>query len=71
MKELPLIRIGNSGVKTTRLCLGCAAAFGRNLITDEKAVEVFKTAYEEGIRFFDAGLSYDLAESRIGKAIKE
>lgn len=40
------------------------------LITDEKAIEVFKSAYEEGIRFFDTGHSYGLAESRIGKALK-
>ena len=62
--------IGNTGLETTVLCYGCAAAYARELITDQKAIELFTKAYNNGISFFDTGHSYGKAEERIGKALR-
>lgn len=62
--------LGNTGLETTVLCYGCAAAYARELITDQKAIELFTKAYNNGISFFDTGHSYGKAEERIGKALR-
>ena len=36
--------LGNTGINVTVLCYGCAAAFARDLITDQQAVDLFKKA---------------------------
>ena len=61
--------LGNTGIMVTPLCYGCAAAFARDLISDAKAIQLFNTAYNLGIRFFDTGHSYGKAEQRIGIAL--
>lgn len=63
-------KLGSTGLMVTPLCFGCAAAYARNLITDEHAIDLFKHAYDLGIRFFDTGHSYGKAEERIGQALK-
>lgn len=62
--------LGNTGINVTVLCYGCAAAFARDLITDQQAVDLFKKAYESGISFFDTGHSYGKAEERIGLVLQ-
>ncbi len=63
--------LGNTGIDVTPLCYGCAAAYARNLISDDMAVELFKAAYDYGIRFFDTAINYGKAEDRIGMALKK
>ena len=53
-----------------KLCFGCAAAFARNLITDEEAVELINSCLRQGINFFDTGHHYGCAEQRLGLALK-
>lgn len=62
--------LGNTGIKVSPLCYGCASAFARDLISDQTAVELFLKAYQLGISFFDTGRSYGKAEARIGQALK-
>ena len=62
--------LGNTGVKLTVLGFGCASVWGKKLITDAQAQELFELAYRQGIRYFDTGYSYDYAEQRIGKILK-
>lgn len=63
--------LGKTGMDVTSLCYGCAAAFARPLITDTQAVDLFRRAYDLGIRFFDTGHNYGRAEERIGMALRQ
>lgn len=63
-------RLGKTNISVSPLCYGCAAAYARNLISDDKAIELFVKAYEYGITTFDTGHSYGKAEERIGKALR-
>lgn len=63
--------LGSTGILVTPLCYGCASAFARDLISDDKAYALFKAAYDLGIRFFDTSVHYGKAEDRIGAALKE
>lgn len=62
--------LGNTGIKMTCMGFGCASVWGKNLITDKQAQEIFEQAYSLGIRYFDTGYSYGCAEERIGKILK-
>lgn len=64
-------KLGNTGIEMTTLGFGCASVWGKSLITDQQATELFEQAYSLGIRYFDTGYSYGLAEGRIGKILKE
>ncbi|MBR4634834.1 MAG: aldo/keto reductase [Clostridia bacterium] len=63
--------LGNTGIQVTPLCYGCASAYARDLISDDTAVELFKKAYDLGIRFFDTAINYGKAEDRIGLSLKK
>lgn len=62
--------LGNTGIEMTCMGFGCASVWGKNLITDEQAQEIFEQAYSLGIRYFDTGYSYGCAEERIGKILR-
>ena len=71
------IRLGNTGLKVSRLCLGCMT-YGspqwRPWVLDEAAsLPFFKRALEAGINFFDTADVYSQGESErvTGKALKE
>ena len=71
------VRLGNTGLKVSRLCLGCMT-YGspkwRPWVLDEDAsMPFFKAAIEAGINFFDTADVYSLGESErvTGKALKE
>ena len=49
---------------------GCASVWGKDLISDQQAKELFERAYELGIRYFDTGHSYGKAEERIGRILR-
>ncbi|HEY7900728.1 MAG TPA: aldo/keto reductase [Caulobacteraceae bacterium] len=71
------VRLGNTGLKVSRLCLGCMT-YGspkwRPWILDEEAsLPFFRQAIEAGITFFDTADVYSQGESErvTGKALKE
>jgi len=70
------VRLGHTGLKVSRLCLGCMT-YGspkwRPWVLDEEAsLPFFKAAIEAGINFFDTADVYSLGESErvTGKALK-
>jgi len=69
--------LGNTGVKVSRLCLGCMS-YGdpawRPWVLDEKAARpFFRLAVESGINFFDTADMYSLgvSEEVTGKLLRE
>jgi aryl-alcohol dehydrogenase (NADP+) len=71
------VRLGQTGLKVSRLCLGCMT-YGspkwRPWVLDEEAsLPFFKRALESGINFFDTADVYSAGESErvTGKALKE
>lgn len=65
-------RLGGTDLYLTELGYGCASLWGKSKFTsDEKAEELFLTAYDRGIRFFDTGYSYGVAEKRLGNCIRK
>lgn len=71
------VRFGNTGLKVSRLCLGCMT-YGdkawREWVLDEEASRPFiREAWEAGINFFDTADMYSLGRSEeiLGRAIKD
>ena len=71
------VRLGHTGLKVSRLCLGCMT-YGspkwRPWVLDEEAsLPFFKAAIEAGVNFFDTADVYSQGESErvTGKALKE
>ncbi len=71
------VRLGNTGMKVSRLCLGCmtyGSSTWRPWVLDEKQSKpFFKQAIEAGINFFDTADLYSLgaSETVTGKLLKE
>lgn len=61
--------LGDTGIKCTEMGFGCASIWGKKYITDDEAAALFEKAYALGIRYFDTGYSYGIAEERIGKIL--
>lgn len=66
--------LGKTGIEISEIGYGCASlwgkdVFGRQGISEEKAYELFETAFENGINFFDTGINYGYAEERLGRCI--
>ena len=70
------VRLGNTGLKVSRVCLGCmtyGSSKWRSWVLDEEAsMPFFKAAIEKGINFFDTADVYSQGESErvTGKALK-
>ena len=70
-------RFGATGMKVSRLCLGCmtyGSPTWRDWILDEEASKPFlREAYEKGINFFDTADVYSqgASEEIVGRALKE
>jgi aryl-alcohol dehydrogenase-like predicted oxidoreductase len=63
------VRLGNTGLKVSRLCLGCMT-YGskdwRSWVLDmEEAKPFFQAAVEKGITFFDTANVYSIGESEV------
>ncbi len=74
---MELVNLGRTGLKVSRLCLGCMT-YGspkwREWILDEEASRPFyRQAHEAGINFFDTADVYSGGESErvLGRALKE
>lgn len=71
------VRQGTSGLKVSRLCLGCmtyGSSSWRPWVLDEEASKpFFRAAVEGGINFFDTADMYSNGQSEVvtGKALKE
>src|SRR6202163_4067165 len=71
------VRLGSSGLKVSRLCLGCmtyGSSKWRPWVLDEAdSLPFFKRALEAGINFFDTADVYSQGDSErvTGKALKE
>ncbi|KAF8067049.1 NADP-dependent oxidoreductase domain-containing protein [Lyophyllum atratum] len=79
-KSMPYVRLGKSGLKVSKIILGCMsygspewAHGGQWVLGEEQGVEHIKTAYDGGINTFDTANLYSdgLSEVILGKAIKK
>lgn len=65
-------KLGDTDIYLSELGYGCASLWGKpRFVSEEDAKKLFFTAYDNGIRFFDTGHSYGIAEERLGRCIKE
>ena len=71
------VNLGNSGIKVSRLCLGCMT-YGSNkwrpwVLDEEASRPFFRQAWEAGINFFDTADMYSLGASEVvlGNALRE
>ena len=64
-------KLGNSGLKVSRLGVGTYNTFGVNVTTDD-AISLVKLAARNGVNFFDTADTYadGVAEIILGKALK-
>ncbi|KAJ7230909.1 NADP-dependent oxidoreductase domain-containing protein [Mycena haematopus] len=76
--KMQYVRLGNSGLKVSRIILGCmsygAPTWGGNwVLGEEEATKHIKAAYDAGINTFDTadGYSNGLSEEILGRAIKK
>src|ERR687886_1487891 len=71
------IRLGNTGLKVSRLCLGMMTYGSPQwrdwVLPEEESRPFIKRALEAGINFFDTADVYSLGESEavLGRALKE
>ncbi|KAF5319641.1 hypothetical protein D9619_008850 [Psilocybe cf. subviscida] len=77
-KSMPYVRLGKSGLKVSKIILGCMSYGSEKwqdwVIGDEtEAIKHIKTAYDAGINTFDTANMYSNGASEVilGKAIKE
>ncbi|KAE9397079.1 aryl-alcohol dehydrogenase [Gymnopus androsaceus JB14] len=76
-KKMTYARLGNSGLKVSKIILGCmtygSPTWAPWLLNEEEGIRHIKTAYEAGINTFDTANVYSngLSEVILGKAIKE
>src|SRR5260370_38457217 len=70
------LSLGNTGLKVSRLCLGCMS-YGSSqrrewILDEEQSLPFFKQAIDAGINFFDTADMYSggLSEEVTGRALK-
>jgi aryl-alcohol dehydrogenase (NADP+) len=68
------VRLGSSGLKVSRLCLGCMS-FGSGfdwMLPEEQSFAIVRKALDLGINFFDTANVYSAGESEqiLGRALK-
>jgi len=70
------VNLGSTGIKVSRLCLGCmtyGSSKWRDWVLDyEASLPFFRRAWEAGINFYDTADVYSLGESEVvvGRAVK-
>ncbi|KAN0090861.1 NADP-dependent oxidoreductase domain containing protein [Tylopilus felleus] len=76
-KSMPYVRLGNSGLKVSKIILG-TMQYGTSewqdwVLGEEEAIKHIKAAYDAGINTFDTADMYSNGESEVilGKAIKK
>ncbi|KAI0001057.1 NADP-dependent oxidoreductase domain-containing protein [Russula vinacea] len=75
-KRVPYVRLGNSGLKVSRIILGMLS-YGDSrwvpwVLDEKEAIEHVKFAYEHGVNTFDTANIYSngISEVYLGRAIK-
>lgn len=75
--NMPYVRLGNSGLKVSKIILGCMS-YGTStwqpwVLDEEEGIKQIKLAYDLGINAFDTANVYSngLSEVILGKAIKQ
>jgi voltage-dependent potassium channel beta subunit len=65
-------QLGNAGMRVSAVSLGGWINFGEGKVEHDRAVEIVKTAYDQGINFFDLADSYGKgeAEKQMGAVLK-
>jgi len=77
VKPMPYVRLGNSGMKVSRISLGCMSygdpAWRKWVLNEEESKPFIKRALDLGINFFDTANVYSLgaSETVLGHALKE
>ncbi|KAJ1550006.1 hypothetical protein HK096_009255 [Nowakowskiella sp. JEL0078] len=70
------IRLGNTGLKVSKICLGCmgygSPEWQSWVLGEEESIKLIKAAYDAGINFWDTADAYSNGESEkvVGKALK-
>ncbi|KAJ3710627.1 aryl-alcohol dehydrogenase [Lentinula guzmanii] len=76
-KKMQYVRLGNSGLKVSKIILGCMSYGSPTwvpwLLNEEEGIKHIKAAYDAGINTFDTANIYSngLSEVILGKAIKQ
>ena len=71
------VRFGATGMKVSRLCLGCmtygSKAWREWVLSEEEAKPFYKAAFDAGINFYDTADVYSqgVSEEILGRAVKE
>jgi 1-deoxyxylulose-5-phosphate synthase len=71
------VNLGNTGVKVSRLCLGCmsygAKSWRQWVLEEDESLPFFQKAIESGINFFDTADVYSLGRSEeiVGAALRK
>ena len=73
------VRLGSTGMKVSRLCLGCMGfgdaerGFHKWVLSEENSWPIIKKALELGINFFDTANVYSTgtSEEYLGRALKD
>ncbi|EEB92055.1 hypothetical protein MPER_09488 [Moniliophthora perniciosa FA553] len=76
-KKMQYVRLGNSGLKISKIVLGCMS-YGTPdwqswVLDEEEGMKHIKAAYDAGINAFDTANAYSngVSEAILGKAIKK
>ncbi|CAO3615433.1 unnamed protein product [Cunninghamella blakesleeana] len=77
LSSMEYVKFGNTGLKVSRICLGCMS-YGSSswfpwVLNEEESLNMIEKAYNAGINFFDTANVYSNGESEktLGKAIKK
>ncbi|KAK2467733.1 hypothetical protein APHAL10511_000028 [Amanita phalloides] len=76
-KGMPYVRLGTSGLKVSKIILGCMTygtpEWEKWVLPEEESLKLIKAAYDSGINTFDTANVYSHGKSEVvlGKAIKE
>jgi 1-deoxyxylulose-5-phosphate synthase len=69
------VRLGQSGLKVSRLCLGCMTFGGQEewILQEEESRPIIRKALDSGITFFDTADVYSMGRSEeiLGRALKD
>ncbi|KAI9358454.1 NADP-dependent oxidoreductase domain-containing protein [Pilaira anomala] len=75
--KMQYTRFGNTGMRVSKLCLGCmsygSSSWSPWVKDEEESIKLIKEAYAAGINFFDTANTYSngVSEIVLGKALKE
>src|ERR1700749_5102703 len=73
---MDLVNLGSTGLKVSRICLGCMTYGARSwrdwVLPEEESLPFFRRALEAGINFFDTAdiYSHGVSEEITGRALR-